>query len=1163
MTELIERQDEARRALMASLLDDILGPAGGPDEVLSGGERPLTRYLVGRLAPTGSQVAPEEDDASGEAGADDDDSDVGMAAPVTMAMNPSSIGLSFVVEVGTTELDVTATWGRYGQEVQGDGTEVNADGGGVGDGDTSGPGPSGDGGAGSGDSPPPNGEPGGAGAQRDDKRRRRRTVWRRYPAELRCPVDLSAGGGRAGEAEGASVDTVIRRRPDGRVAVSVFLVNRVHTTRPDRPEDDEWLFQPAVSVRAAGGGAVFVARRADEVDLADDRELRSNELLYLNGPEFATGHGCAAVWDPPEGPTAPTTRVATDLVPAYELPRVDPRESDDPGLDMRNLGGSGAAGVPGPRLRELLSPLADAYATWLDDLQRTFVPSLPADLHETALDHLETCGIALGRIRAGIDAVATDYDTRLAFCFANRAMALQRERTLKALAFRRGEPDPVVVARWRPFQLAFILLNLPPLADRENEDRDVADLLWFPTGGGKTEAYLGLTAFALAHRRLRPVLPGYETGAGVAVLMRYTLRLLTIQQFQRAATLICACEHLRRDEGEWGPHEFSVGLWVGRSGTPNWFVDAKAALDDLANDRRPPQGSPIQLLWCPWCGHNLPLDAWQADRRQERITVVCPDDECDFGPVATRDGLPVHTVDEQIYRHVPSLVIATVDKFAQMPFNGRIKALFGRVSSRCARHGWLTNGEKHARRHNAEPGWPKTDVVDCAPFEPPDLIVQDELHLISGPLGTLVGLYESAVDALASARWNGVVTPPKVVASTATIRRAPEQVRALFDRRLTVFPPPALDAASSWFGDETPTTQAPGRLYVGVFAPGKSVKTALLRVQAALLSRAKSLHEADAETLDTYMTLIGYFNSLRELGGAVRLAEDDIPSRIRLLHRRDPDTWASRFLNERRELTSNVRAEQIPEILGMLERRFPAGGPLPGSYPVDVLMASNMISVGVDIDRLGLMVVNGQPKTTAEYIQATSRVGRQSPGLVVTVYNWTRPRDISHYERFRSYHSALYRYVEATSVTPFSSRARDKGLAGVMTALVRLGDDSMTPGKAAGALDRASPWLDVVIGRLADRAEEVTGEADAGQDTRGQTVQQLDSWSNALPEDRPFVYSTRDLAGAEGDKRDYLLGAQEAGEHHGVLTAPGSLREVESELHVYLLDASGGEAEAS
>ena len=278
---------------------------------------------------------------------------------------------------------------------------------------------------------------------------------------------------------------------------------------------------------------------------------------------------------------------------------------------------------------------------------------------------------------------------------------------------------------------------------------------------------------------------------------------------------------------------------------------------------------------------------------------------------------------------------------------------------------------------------------------------------------------------------------------TATIRRSVQQVGSLFGRSLTVFPPAGFDSADSWFGMEVSPEQEPGRLYLGVFAPGKSVKTALVRVYAALLSRAKQLHQEDPEAADAYMTLVGYFNSLRELGGTVRLAEDDIPGRIDVLARRSRDEFAFRDLYEREELTSNKTAGEVPEILGRLERQFPEGKPQTGHYPIDVLFASNMISVGVDIDRLGLMVVNGQPKTTGEYIQATSRVGRRTPGLVVTVYNWTRPRDISHYERFRSYHTGLYRHVEPTSVTPFSSRARDKGLAGAFASLVRQGDPAM------------------------------------------------------------------------------------------------------------------------
>ena len=520
-------------------------------------------------------------------------------------------------------------------------------------------------------------------------------------------------------------------------------------------------------------------------------------------------------------------------------------------------------------------------------------------------------------------------------------------------------------------------------------------------------------------------------------------------------------------------------------------------------------------------------------------------------------GIPAHTVDEQLYRTFPSLVIATVDKFAQMPFNGRTQALFGRVERYCPRHGFLTAGRGPPQLPPCSKSAPPA-VGEAVPnLEPPDLIIQDELHLISGPLGTLVGLYETAVDLLSSIGVNGQRVGPKVIASTATVRRSDRQIGALFRRRAAVFPPSGIDVTDSWFGTEVPCESEPGRLYLGIFAPGKSVKTALVRVYAALLSRAKALHEADAQAGDPYMTLVGYFNSLRELGGALRLVEDDVPGRIHVLNRREGATWSSRTLFEREELTSNKRAEEVPKIIDKLERRFTSERPKSGEYPVDTILASNMISVGVDIDRLGLMVVNGQPKTTAEYIQATSRIGRQSPGLVVTVFNWTRPRDISHYEQFRAYHGSLYRFVEATSVTPFSARARDKGLEGVLTAAVRLGDPDLTGEQGAARFSPENPWVKEVVEVIAGRAEAVgTPSTETATETREELVSDMDRWTTvAIPE--MLAYSRRGVSRKARETtpaKRYLLDSQEDRSRDGIFIAPGSLREVESEVHVYLLD---------
>lgn len=1149
--------DAARRDLVKALASELLGPAGGPDEELESPRpamappRPSARYLLGRLAPANTRVDAEEDDGAGEAGADGDDADAGNASPISMAMNPSSIGLSFVAADGCGPLEVTATWGQYEE------TEKE---------------------------PEEGGKP--------------IKVYRRQPQEFTHTIDPSAGTPPEVDltSDGVTMEFMVRPRPEGDIAVTVFLVNRREVPPNTRfPDEPLWLFQPEIAVRAHSGEAVFCARGLEQLDPeTDDHEILSNEMLYWDRPEFAVGHGCAANWDTADNDRRASV-VRTDMLPRWELARIDPREDVDAELAMWELGGSGDAGVPGDRLAEMLMPLADAYKEWIDtELEGSLLSSVPDELQATAREHIDRCRIAHERMVEGINLIASGpTEVREAFCFANRAMALQRERSQIALARRRGEPAAQPKPpRWRPFQIAFVLVNLPALADRKHKHRDVADLLWFPTGGGKTEAYLGLAAFSLAHRRLRQPLDGFRNDAGVSVLMRYTLRLLTIQQFQRAATLICACEHLRREEGVWGDEPFSIGLWVGRAATPNRYSDerdespgAKQLLEKLealkpGESLRGGKGSPIQLSTCPWCGAELAVHEGRTDYVRddaaERVTIWCPDDDCAFNTES--DGIPAHTFDQQLFRSLPSLVIATVDKFAQMPFNGRVQALFGRVSSECPRHGYLTDGEggdHSAQRHRAtKDGDVAVEVVPTEPFEPPDLIIQDELHLISGPLGTLVGAYETAVDHLASAPVGDALIPPKIVASTATIRRADRQVGALFDRKLQIFPPSGLRSTDSWFGRETSLDEAPGRLYLGVYAPGKSVKTALVRVYSALLSRAQALLDQDPSVADPYMTLVGYFNSLRELGGALRLVEDDIPSRINVLHRRDKDLWARRYLNSREELTSNKKAEDVPRVLGMLERIFTGEKPPPGKYPVDTLLASNMISVGVDVDRLGLMVVNGQPKATAEYIQATSRVGRQAPGLVVTVYNWTRPRDTSHYERFRSYHSALYRHVEATSVTPFSSRARDKALEGVLASMIRLGDSSMTPEQAAGQLDRHGTHVTDVVAAVKRRAGSVAkfgneDGPDVAAATEDELIQDLDNWEKGFAGGISLSWTKYGMGiPKKGDPPDptkaFLLGSQEdEGELEGVFEAPGSLREVEGELHVYLADvgpeASGGD----
>ncbi len=611
------------------------------------------------------------------------------------------------------------------------------------------------------------------------------------------------------------------------------------------------------------------------------------------------------------------------------------------------------------------------------------------------------------------------------------------------------------------------------------------DLLWFPTGGGKTEAYLALVAAILVYRRLRhPRSP--DQGAGIGAFMRYTLRLLTMQQFQRAAAMIMALEVARRAAPQkLGQIPFSLGLWVGGDAVANDFAGAAAALRSSASN------SPRQLLECPACGRRL---RWEASTSRKAIEVRCDTAECAFA--ATGSRLPIHTVDEDVYRELPSLLIGTVDKYAQLarkPAAGRLCGV----------------GVPHDR---------------------PDLIIQDELHLISGPLGTLVGLYEAAIDEMCSEDGVG----PKIVGSTATIRRAASQIRALFDRNTFQFPPAGIHHEDSFFAVKDPVSS--GRRYLGVTTAGRSPKFMLQAVMASLLQAGAASSAAGAER-DRYWTLTAYFNSLRELGGALVLVEDDVNASLGQIAVRHGET--RRQLKSVQELTSRVTQAEIREILTNLDVKEQDGN------AVDVLLASNMISVGVDIARLALMVVNGQPKTVAEYIQATSRVGRAAvPGVVVTVYNASRARDRSHYESFSSWHGALYRDVEATAVTPYASRARDRALHAVLAAMAR----HLVPGMASDPrlTPQNRPQVEELAARLVSRIAR-TDEAEVTASKR-QIERLLDQWerreglSEYWKDDRPM---TSLLASAESVAARTAAGAALSASW----SAPNSMRNVEPGTH--------------
>ncbi|MFE0790516.1 helicase-related protein [Streptomyces mutabilis] len=968
MTHVAGRHSEHYRVrdeeLLVGLRRELFGPVeeGAPedrDEVLAD-DAPIDRYLTGVLYPRASRERRAENAAEQDgldaapvlAREDAEESGAAHETGVSGDRRPSSMGLTFAVDPAMSEEIVISTRAAVYEPTDADGNPVPA------------------------------------------RRAEARTVaeqrerWRRK--ELQLPektVDVTAP--TPGELIELVPDKValhvIVRRPDpisGTVTVTVTLINRQMIGERDL-QDAFALFQCGLVVWAADGSSAFVERPAPAS--AHDPEIATSRLLHRHAPTFAIGHGCAAAWDwvpSPIGMTdtreAAVPEVRSDFAPSVEVLLTD----SNPEIDSSSLSMLGLAEKPDAEVLSALEALATGYEDWIDR-KSTEADALAGGPHEKpARDQVEACREALRRIREGIELLRGKPDLMRAFRLANRAMADQRARSAWVKGGRVGSPDPAA-GRWRPFQIAFLLLCTAGIDDPEHDDREISDLLWFPTGGGKTEAYLGLIALTSFLRRIRK---GAQ-GGGVTVLMRYTLRLLTLQQFERAAILLCAMEHMRRHTPELGDEPFSVGMWVGRSATPNTLAEAAGRLDELRADldKRLATENPVQLHACPWCGTRLDARDYEVDEDAKRMHVRCPGSDCDFA-----GGLPVHLIDEAVYDARPTLVIATVDKFASMPWRPATSALFNR-----------------------------DDPTDGTP--PPELIVQDELHLISGPLGTLTGLYETAVDALADR--------PKVIASTATIRRAADQGRHLFARDVRQFPPAGLDSRDSWFAVETPPEEKASRRYVGLLAPGTSQSTLLIRTYATLLHRA--LHaDTDDKVRDAYWSLIGYFNSLRLLSAAELQVHDDVVAYLELLA--DREGVAVRSVANYSELTSRIDASEIPTRLKGIEKR------LPDEDTVDVLLATNMIAVGVDVDRLGLMAVMGQPQTTAEYIQATSRVGRAHPGLVTVMLNSARARDRSHYENFQHYHSALYREVESTSVTPFSARARERGLHAVIVALARI-----------------------------------------------------------------------------------------------------------------------------
>ena len=852
-----------------------------------------------------------------------------------------------------------------------------------------------------------------------------------------------------------------------------------------------------------------------------DWDQRVNDLHYRNDKEYAVGHNISVIaHNDLEG----CSKISTEWLPQATVEKVNPSKIEGVELSMQKLDQLSIEGSS--YIQDALNPMVFSYQNWIKDQINDSV--IHDKQKETKVKLLEEARSHASRIQEGINLLKDD-EVRLAFAITNRVMAKAAQQRFGSML---GKNPSNIKAQWRPFQLAFLLMNLLGTNDPSSKDREIIELLFFPTGGGKTEAYLGLAAFTLVLRRLKH--KGNISSAGMSVLMRYTLRLLTLDQLGRSSTLICALELERQKDpatlGEW---PFEIGLWVGQSGTPNKMgkkgdndqYTARSRVLKIANSKN----KPIPIDDCPWCGTQLGKSSLIDDREPknegifkllpdkdnpQELRVCCRNRNCQF---SGDNYLPLVAVDDMLYNRLPAFVISTVDKFAALPWIGATGKLFGQVSFYRDGKGFIG------------PSDPPSEQVGIRLNEglpPPDLIIQDELHLISGPLGSISGLYESIIDELSTKQKDKYILRPKIIASTATVKQATQQLRALFARSTTpsIFPAPGPNRKDSFFSKTVTVQEANGRIYVGVSAPGRNLKALMLRVSLAVMATSQKLYKQEEKLLkklgddylvdnpvDPYMTLLGYFNTIKELGVTRRLIEEEVTSQLTTYDQRKRlrgdiySRYAKRKIdNIPLELTSRVPTSEVSETKTRLALKFK------DVRHVDTALATNMISVGLDITRLGLMVMLGQPKTTSEYIQASSRVGRddKKPGLVIVLLNPNRPRDQSYYERFEFWHSIFYKDVEATSVTPYAVRALERSLPAICVAMARHINPELSWAKNAGLDQAISSTANEVAIRLGERIKKACpGDKELANNLQSQVKNIFDKWSRlAIEKDNQMQY---------------------------------------------------------
>lgn len=1144
-----------RKELIKELIKEVYGPREGVEEEID--QDPWDEYLTGVLIPQKFKLKSDEgvtdpDSESTKPGEDlnpedniiDEEIDSTVPSELDPRMRTKSFGLSFIIQAEDPCFKICITWGRYFQI-------------------------------------------------KDENKGDSESLWKR-----RTYYDIKKI--KFNPDEKIKHEVLNNNENDGNILVyikkTLLEENKYHITvnmvndldlkldkKKYKPEVSSCIFQPSIRINLDN------EKQLPNLDQIKEEEDELH-FVYRNRPFKALGHMCSAIWKDidymgefeteflwPDGIFHSNLdkeiiefikpHIRSEFVPLYPMPLPSFKLLDD--NESSNFSAEKLSQIwSNEEFDQFLSPILEKYEEWIRSNVKK-KEKMDEKYWKITDSLIKKQSIALERMKLGLKTLKHDDKAKLAFCFANKAIFIQYKWS--------GKSEPF---NWKPFQIAFFLMNIESIFNEDSKDRNILDLLWISTGGGKTEAYLALMAFALALRRLKALKdPEEKTGGGTSIISRYTLRLLTVQQFRRTLRLITAAEYLRvctTSEGyfgwrpdsckikkDWiyGSTRFSIGMWVGSAVSPLHLRDKERGAiallrkDSENNSNENENGEPAQVIKCPVCDswlaipetglpkednklylvvkalkafdissflNNLknnidfieeidvsnenhldkfftislkfidePIETAKIDYLWDKIKdkfeigslnlhkpgyfgsikdfarnkireefsdfeIWCPNPNCELNKTEWKEGVPIkedkssyefpdgnferylespfvkgtripipaYTVDEQIYSRCPTVIISTADKIARLAFEPRAASLFGNID----RYNKFYGYHRNLLFPKDSPKASRKQDVPVKSFKAPDLIIQDELHLIDGPLGSLFGLYEAIIDGIIKKKGGN----PKYIASTATIKNAQKQVNLLFSKNLFQFPPYGLNIEDSFFVKEEDPELAwdegkEGRIYMGIYAPGRGPMTPQIRMWSRILKTSYD-HQGE-DYIKYYWSLVGYYNAIRELGGGGALYREDIEERLNSISKGtprnlDPDHTV--------ELSSRMSSTSIPLKLSEIERDGKKDIP---SY--DAIFTTSMFGTGVDISHLSLMIVNGQPKTTGSYIQATGRIGREHGGLVVTFLKAGRPRDLSHYETFPSYHYRIHMEIEPVSVSPFSKGALWKAMGSSAVSFLR------------------------------------------------------------------------------------------------------------------------------